>query len=120
MNREFVIDYAREYYGSEPEYLWKNTPDACVFRHLENRKWYGLVMNISKEKLGISESGNIDILNVKCDTMMIGSMLLKKGYFPAYHMNKKHWLTIVLDGSVPEEEIRLFIDQSYELTNFIK
>lgn len=119
-DRKFVIDYVKEYFGTSPEYLWEKTPDAGVFRHTENNKWYGLIMNISKSKLGIKEEGNVDILNVKCDPQLLGSLLMKRGYLPAYHMNKKHWLTVLIDGSIPQEEIIMLLTESYELTSSIK
>lgn len=115
-DREFVFKYAKENYGTEPEYLWERTPDAGVLRHISNKKWYGIVMSVSLDKLGLKRSGKADILNVKCDPMVLGSFLMKAGYYPAYHMNKRHWITIILDGSVPPDEIELLIDQSYELT----
>jgi predicted DNA-binding protein (MmcQ/YjbR family) len=119
-DKKFVIDYAKEYFGTEPEYLWEKTPDAGVLRHSENKKWYGLIMNIPISKLGIKDSRNVDILNVKCDPQLLGSFLMKKGCFPAYHMNKKHWLTVLIDGSLPQEDIIMLINQSYDLTSSIK
>ncbi len=119
-DKKFVIDYAKEYFGTEPEYLWARTPDAGVLRQSKNKKWYGIVMNIPKSKLGIKEDGNVDILDVKCDPQLLGSFLMKKGCFPAYHMNKKHWLTVLLDGSVSQEDIIMFINQSYDLISNVK
>lgn len=67
-------------------------------------------------KLGLDENRIIDILNVKCDPLLIGSLRSKSGYFPAYHMNKEKWLSIALDGSVQEDEIKDLLDMSYKLT----
>lgn len=115
-DRAFVLQYAKGNYGTEPEYLWERTPDAGVLRHTSNKKWYGIVMSVSLDKLGLDSGAKADILNVKCDPIVLGSFLMKKGYYPAYHMNKRHWLTILLDGSVPSDEIEMLIDGSYELT----
>lgn len=114
--RESILHYAAEVYGTEPEYLWQRTPDAAVLRHKSNRKWYGLILRISKNKLGLDSQELVDILNIKCDTQQIGSLQMKRGFFPAYHMNKSHWLTILLDGTVPVEEICVLLDWSFELT----
>lgn len=113
--REEITGYIRSRYGSEPEYMWQSTPDAAVFRHSDNRKWFGLIMCIPREKLGIS-GAKTDIINVKCDQLMVGSFLLMDGYYPAYHMNKKSWLTIILDGTIDMDQIKSMVDMSYAIT----
>lgn len=116
MNRDDILQYAAESYGTEPEYLWMKFPRYAVLRHRENAKWYAAIMDVSKEKLGFSEEGAVDILNVKCEPAQIGGLLKKKGFLPAYHMNKENWLTILLDGSVPDEELIRLLEHSYDLT----
>lgn len=116
MTREEVFEYIKEEYNTYPEHLWEKSPLDAVFKHTTNNKWYGIIMNISKERLGLEETENIDILNVKCPPEMIGSLRLSKGFLPAYHMNKEHWITILLDGSVESKKIKQLIDLSYELT----
>jgi len=111
-----VFKYARENFGSEPEYLWNKFPDYAVLRHKSNSKWYAVIMNVSKNKLNIDSKENIDIIDVKCDSLIIGSLLNEKGFFPAYHMNKEKWITVALDGSVPDDEIYHLLNMSYELT----
>lgn len=69
-----------------------------------------------KKKLGIDVAGIIDILNVKCDPVLIGSLRMGPGFLPAYHMNKDKWISILLDGSVPDDEMKNFIDLSYKMT----
>ena len=72
--------------------------------------------NRARDRLGLPGSGTVDILNVKCDPALGGFLRTREGFHPAYHMNKEKWLTIRLDGSVPEEEIKNLIDLSYDLT----
>lgn len=121
MKREKLLQYAEEVYDTDPEYLWAKSPGFAVLRHRGNRKWYGMIMDIPKKTLGLSGAGKIDILNVKCDPGMIFSLLSQEGFFPAYHMNKQHWISIALDGSVPENEICVLLDASYEMTSsFVK
>ena len=103
-------------YGVQPDYPWDSTPDAAVLRHLENRKWFGLIMRVSYKTIGISRRGQTDILNLKCDAMMLGSVLMQKGFLPAYHMNKSSWLTVLLDGTVPLTEITPLLQMSFQLT----
>lgn len=99
-----------------PDSPWIKYPEDKVFRHPENKKWFALVMTITKDKLGIKGNDKIDIVNFKCDPIMIGSLLRSEGIFPAYHMNKSNWVTVALDDSVPENTIKMLLQISYELT----
>lgn len=116
MSRQTVFDYVREKYQSVPEYLWKNGPKDAVFRHVDNGKWYAVVMNVAKKRLGMNGTENIDLMNVKIPPEMAGVLRSKKGIFPAYHMNKEHWISVLLDGSIDEEQICYLLDLSFELT----
>ena len=113
--RESILDFAAKTYQTKPEYPWQRLPDAAVLRH-PNGKWYGLIISVTKDRLGLPDDTSCDMLNVKCDPMMLGSVLLQKGFFPAYHMNKKSWITILLDGSVPLERVISALQMSYALT----
>lgn len=115
MKRTELFKWVKESYGTESEYLWSKNPDSAVLRN-KNNKWYAAVLNVQKKKIGIDEAGSADVLNVKCDEMMIGSLLMQNGILPAYHMNKNHWISVLLDGSVNEEEIKSLIEMSYQLT----
>ncbi len=116
MDREQLQRFISETYGADPEYPWVKYPDYAVFRHGNNRKWFALVMEISKDKLGLSETGPIEVVNVKCDPRLMGSLREEAGIYPAYHMSKDSWLTVALDGSVSDEKIRWLLDMSYDLT----
>lgn len=111
-----IFKYAEKNFGTKPEYLWTSDPDSAVLRHSDNSKWYALVMTVAKSKLGLDSDEKIDVLNVKCDPLLTGSLLHNKGYFTAYHMNKQHWITISLDGSVPKEEIIHLMHMSFDMT----
>ncbi len=116
MKREDIFEYVKEFYGTLPEYLWKKYPEYAVLRHNNNNKWYGVVMNLPEDKLGLDGDRMVDILDVKLDPAMIGSLLLEDGFYPAYHMNKTYWITILLDGTISDEDIKRFIEMSYNLT----
>lgn len=116
MNREQIIEFIAKTYGEAAEYPWTRYPRSMIFRHSDNRKWFALVMDISKQKLGLLQEEIVDILNVKCDPIVMGTLRGKRGFFPAYHMNKTSWITIVLDGSVDIETIKWLLDLSYDLT----
>ena len=115
MKREEIFQYVKEQYGTEPEYLWKKDPDSAVLRH-KNGKWYAIIMAVEKKTLGLEEDGKINILDVKCDPDLVGMIIQTYGFLPGYHMNKRHWITILLDDSVSEAKTLDFLDMSYDLT----
>ena len=112
--RQDVLAFALEQYGTEPEYLWSSAPEYAVLRHW-NGKWYGVVMDVPRERLGLSGQGCVDILNVKCEPDVIGAFRQRDGFLQAYHMNRSHWLTVLLDGTVDRETIVSLLDMSYDL-----
>lgn len=116
VKRQDILRYAQEAYGTEAEYLWGDTPTAAVLRHKTNRKWYAVLMEVPKGRLGLSGEGVADVLNVKCDPLLIGSLLRSKGFLPAYHMSKAHWISILLDGSLSAEDIFPLLDLSFQMT----
>ncbi len=86
--RKDMFRYAKETFGTEPEYLWRSYPNNAVLRNTDNEKWYAIVMEAPKEKLGINVIGKINVLNIKCDPLMLGSLLLNDRFLPAYRMHK--------------------------------
>ena len=112
--RERIMRYMQDTYGTEAEYLWADSPDSAVFRHPASRKWYAIIMGVLPERLGLSGEQALDVINVKCSTIMIGSLLSTKGFLPAYHMNKNHWISIVLDNSIPDDQITPLLELSYD------
>ena len=115
--RETVLGYALERYGTEAEYLWAKAPNYAVLRHGHNQKWYALIMDVPREKLGLPGSGMVDILDVKCDPEAVSALLSEPGFLPAYHMNRRGWITALLDGTVEEEMLFALLEQSYERTS---
>ena len=116
MNATDLERYIEETYGAAGEHPFAKDPATCVFRHASNQKWFAVIMEIPKEKLGLSGGGEIAVVNFKCDTRLIGSFREEKGIYPAYHMSKAHWLTVALDGTVGEDKIKFLLDMSYDLT----
>ena len=114
MKREEIYEYVKKQYGTVPEYLWKESPESAVLRH-PNEKWYAVLMQVEKSRLGLDGNTKIDIINVKCDADMVGLLTQTYGFLPGYHMNKKYWITMLLDGTVSEAKILDFLDMSYDL-----
>ena len=114
---EKVVFRIKEEFDSEPEFLWEKTPNCAAFRRKGNRKWFAaLMLGLPGAKLGLLDLPKVDILNVKLDPRLIASLTDGRHYLPAYHMNKEHWLSLVLDDSAPIEEFLGLIGMSYELT----
>ncbi len=103
-------------YGDSPEFPWEKYSDCGVFRNPDSRKWYALIMNISKSWLDKKLSGDIEIVNLKLDADKIPELHKQTGFYPAYHMNKKSWITITLDDSVPDEVLLALVAESHEFT----
>lgn len=114
MERREVFEYVKEQYGTEPDDPWKDW--NAVLRHKDNNKWYGLIMEVGRDKLGMTGDGEVDVLNVKCEPILIGSLRMQKGFFPAYHMNKDSWISILLEGPVVDEKIKNLLNLSYKMT----
>lgn len=116
MNRGELGQFILENYNAEADFPWMEHPDYEVFRHSNNRKWFALIMGVPKNKLGLQGSDILDVVNFKCDTLLIGSLRCEPGFFPAYHMNKESWITVALDGSVPDDKIKMLLNASYDAT----
>ncbi len=114
MTRQEVFEWVKHQYGTQPEYPWKDR--NAVLRHADNRKWYGVILEVSGSKLGIPAERIVDVLNVKSDPMLVGSLRTQDGFFPAYHMNKEKWISILLGKPELDASIRSLLQLSYELT----
>ena len=119
--RQQILDYVKSTYETEPEHLWASYPTYEVLRHTsqpgeKKARWYGVIMDVKRSSIGLTGDGYVDILDVKLQPDTIEFLRQVKGYLPAYHMNKQHWITIVLDGTVPFENICQQIDESFLVT----
>lgn len=112
-----IVDYIKNKYGDELEFLWEKSPKNAVIRRKSSNKWYVVILTISKRKLNLDSDEIIEVINLHNIAEEIEKLIDNKKYFPAYHMNKKYWCTICLDGTVELKEIYKLIDISYELAN---
>ena len=116
MTKDELIAYAREQYGTEPEYLWESVPNTFALRHRGNRKWYAVVMDVRRDRLGLPGEDIVYIMDVKCGPLLSGSYIGEPGVVPADHMNKTHWLGVLLDGSAVDETVTELLGLSYSET----
>ena len=116
--RKSVIEYALSLPNTGADNPFEGDFDTTVLRHTDTGKWFGIIMNISGDKVGLSPNIRVDVMNVKCepeDTFTAREMSC--GIVPAYHMNKKHWISIILNGSVERELTEALLEASYDLTS---
>ena len=110
-----IVAYVKNKYGDELEFLWEKSPKNAVVRRKSSNKWYAVILTIPKRKIGLKSDEVIEVINLHNIPKEIEKLIDYKRYFPAYHMNKKHWCTICLDGTIELKEIYKKIDISYEL-----
>ena len=92
--------------------------DTTVLRHAATGKWFGILIQAPREKVGLAGPGTAEVLNLKCDPLVSYGMFQSyPDIMPAYHMNKHHWISVRLEGGVPEETLRLLVRMSYDLTD---
>ena len=109
-----IIKFINKKYNTCPEYLWRRYPTYCIFRHHNNNKWFVLIGAVPRSTLKLDGDGDVNIINVKTSDAEFFHGV--KGILPAYHMNKRHWITILLDGTLPIKNVQNLIENSYELT----
>jgi len=115
MNRKDFERLVGEVCGVSPEYPFDDS-STPVFRHIDNKKWFAIMMSIPKSKLIPGAEGNVDVVNLKCDPLLASTLVGENGIFPAYHMNKTHWITVILDGSTDSGMVKWLLGISYDLT----
>ena len=117
MDRQTVFDYIRKKYKVLPEYPWQKYDNNTVFRHPDNKKWFALVMGVQRIKVGIAGDAYVDVVNLKIEDMFYRDLIIREdGIMPAYHMNRKYWITVLLDGTVTDDRVFELIDMSFLAT----
>ena len=119
MDKRQFLEYCLHTYGTSPDYPFDEDFETAVLRHSANRKWYAIVMRVSRRKFGIDSDEVIDEVNLKLPTEMFGSFGAVDGVYPAYHMNKLHWISVLLPGA-PEDVVSFLTNSSFEATKSSK
>ena len=110
-----IMTQVQEKYGNQLEYLWEKSPDTAVLRHEDNKKWYAVVMRIPWDRLEKGREGQVEAVNLKHDQVV--DLLSQKGIYPAFHMNKRYWISVALDDTLVDEEVLELIERSWNLTS---
>ena len=115
MTKQAFFDYCLGAYGTAPDYPFDEDFETAVFRHSGTRKWYAIMMRVSRRKFGFDCDEVIDVVNLKLPLEMFGSFGAAESVYPAYHMNKVHWISVLLSDAA-EDLVEFLVDASYEAT----
>lgn len=115
MTKQAFFTYCQDTFGTLPDYPFEEDFETAVMRHEDTRKWYGIAMRVSRRKFGFESDEIIDVVNLKLPTEMFGSFGAAEGVYPAYHMNKLHWISVLLPDA-GEELVQFLVSVSYEAT----
>ena len=119
MKKQEFLEYCLYTYGTSPDYPFDDHLETAVLRHAGSKKWFALVMRVSRRKFGIDSDEVIDVVNLKLPTEMFGSFGTADGVYPAYHMNKLHWISILLPDA-PDDVVQFLVNVSFEATKSVK
>ena len=119
MTKRSLLEYCLCTYGTSPDYPFDEDFETAVLRHGDNRKWYALVMKVSRRKFGFDSDEVIAVVNLKLPTEMFGSFGAADGIYPAYHMNKLHWISVLLPDA-PDDVVKFLVNVSFEATKASK
>ena len=115
MNKQQFLEYCLNTYGTSPDYPFDDHLETAVLRHAGNRKWYAIIMKVSRRKFGFDSDEVMDVVNLKLPTEMLGSFGAADGVYPAYHMNKLHWISVLLPDA-PDDMVQFLVNVSFEAT----
>ena len=115
MTKQEFLEYCLNTYGTSPDYPFDEDFETAVLRHADNRKWYAIVMRVSRRKFSFDSDEVIDVVNLKLPTEIFGSFGASDGVYPAYHMNKLHWISVLLSDA-PNDVVQFLANLSFEAT----
>ena len=115
MTKQEILKYCFNTHGTSPDYPFDDWMESAVLRHADNKKWYAIVMRVSRRKFGFDSDEVIDVVNLKLPTEMFGSFGVIDGVHPAYHMNKLHWISVLLPDA-PDDIVKFLTNASFEAT----
>ena len=120
MTRQQFLEYCLDTYSTSPDYPFEKDFETAVLRHADNRKWYAILMRVPRQKFGSdSDDATVDVVNLKLPLEMFGSFGAADGVYPAYHMNKRHWVSVILPDAT-DDIIQFLVNVSFESTRSLK
>lgn len=109
-----LIQAVHEQYGDELEFLWRRFPQNAIWRRSDTNKWYAAILTVDQQKLGLKTSQEVEVLDIRVAPEQLATLVDQQRYFPGYHMNKKSWMTVILNGSLPTEKLLELVAASYQ------
>ena len=109
-----IMAQVQEKHSNQLEYLWEKSPDTAVLRHEDSQKWYAVLMRIPWDRLDKGREGLVEAVNLKNN--QVADLLSQKGIYPAFHMNKRYWISLALDDSLSDNEVLDLLEISWNLT----
>ena len=119
MTKQEFLEYCLDTYDTSPDYPFDEDFETAVFRHADNRKWYAFVMRVSRRKFELDSDEVLDVVNFELPPEMFGSFVADDGVYPAYHMNKLHWISVLLPDA-PDDIVQFLVNVSFEATKSLK
>ena len=119
MTKQKFLEYCSGAYATLPDYPFEEDFETAVLRHADNRKWYALVMRVSRRRFGLDSDEVVEVVNLKQPVEMYGSFGAADGVYPAYHMNKLHWISVLLPDA-PDDVVKFLVNVSFEATKTTK
>lgn len=110
-----IIEFVKREFNSPLEFLWPKFSNNAICRRSDNQKWFILFIKLSADKIGLAKKGEIEIIDIRIKCEQAEQLIDNKIFFPAYHMNKKSWITIKLDSVENICQVYDLIRKSYEL-----
>lgn len=114
--KDDYIAWIKSKFGVAPDFPWSDSPDYAVFR-CPNEKWFALVMKIKYRQIGLSSEEDVWVVNMKAEQNEIPTLVDKKSIFPAWHMNKKYWITVLLTAATDFEKLCELTEKSFQMVN---
>lgn len=111
-----ITNLVIEKYGNKPEFLWEKFKGTGIFRNPKSRKWYLAIMDVEGSKIQKNKKGTVEIALIKLKPQNVEKMIKQEHFYPAWHMNKKYWISVILDDTVSDDKIMQLIDESHQLT----
>ena len=115
MRRQKFLEYCLNTYGTSPDHPFDEDFETAVLRHEDSRKWYAIVMRVPRRKFGQGSDDVIDVVNLKLPAEMFGSFGAAEGAYPAYHMNKLHWISVLLSDAL-DDVVQFLVNANFEIT----
>ena len=115
MTKQEFLEHCLNTYGTAPDYPFDDWMESAVLRHVDNKKWYAIALRVSRRKFGFDSDEVIDVVNLKLPIEMFGLFDAADGVYPAYHMNKLHWMSVLLPDA-PDDAVQFLVNVSFEAT----